>query len=381
MEKTLIILKKARNFITKASLYIKIKLGWLRAPKIIPHIGFSNGTNTFITGEVLENIGISKPVEGQSKWQNAKIMLKRYFIQEFAGVRVEVQFLGQHKTVTTNKFGVFTCAFMHNLSEVPEGLWQKVTFVLPEKIHSRQKPEQFQGEIMVINREPQFGVISDIDDTILVSYATTKIMKFRLMFFNNALTRMPFEGVSAFYHALQHGSGKGSFNPLFYLSNSEWNLFDLLFEFMEYNRIPRGPLFLREMEISLLRFWKMREYNKNHKMEKLRQLFTFFGNMKFILIGDSGQRDPEVYTQISREFPGRVLAIYIRDIGLARKTIRIQTISEAMNKESGIEMILVKDTEAAARHAIKKGFILADEFPSIVREKQKDTEKSSVFAS
>lgn len=381
MEKTFVILKKARNILTKISLYIKIKLGWLGTPKIIPHIGFSNGTNTYISGEVLENSGISKPVEGQSKWQNAKIMIKRFFIDEFAGVKVEVQFLGQHKTVVTNKFGVFSCTFQHLRSEIEESMWQNVTFLLPEKIHSRQKLEKFHGEIMVISRKPQYGVISDIDDTILISYATTKLMKFRLMLFNNALTRMPFEGVSAFYQALQHGAIKGTRNPLFYLSNSEWNLYDLLFEFIEYNRIPKGPLLLREMEIRLLRFWKMREYNKNHKMEKLRQLFTFFGDMKFILIGDSGQKDPEVYARIVREFPGRVLAVYIRDVGLERKTIRIHTISEAMNKESGVEMILVKDTEAAAKHAIKKGYILPGEFPSIVRASQKDAEKNKVFVS
>ncbi|NJK95261.1 MAG: hypothetical protein HC905_10405 [Bacteroidales bacterium] len=67
---------------------------------------------------------------------------------------------------------------------------------------------------MIIKRRPQFGIISDVDDTILVSYATARLMKFRLMFFNNALTRMPFEGVSAFYHSLQRGSGNGTLNPV-----------------------------------------------------------------------------------------------------------------------------------------------------------------------
>lgn len=374
METTFAIIKKARNFLSKARIYIKIKLGWLGVPRVIPFLGFSNGTNSFITGAVLEDNGISKPIEGQSKWTNAKIMLRRFFTDDFAGVKVDVHFLGQTKTVVTNKYGIFSCTFQHTLKEVPNGIWQKVRFTLPEKIHVRQKPANFQGEIMVIRHNPQFGIISDIDDTILVSYATNTLMKLRLMFFNNALTRLPFEGVSAFYQSLQEGTAEGAYNPLFYLSNSEWNLYDLLHEFIEFNRIPKGPLLLREMEIKILRFWKLREYNKNHKAEKLRQLMHFFGNMKFILIGDSGQKDPEVYLSIVREFPGRVLAVYIRDIGVPEKSMRIQTISESLIKEYNIEMVVVKDTEAAARHAIKKGYIKPKEFSHIKIEKQKDIE-------
>jgi phosphatidate phosphatase APP1 len=374
METTFVILKKARNFFTRLSLYIKVKLGWLGIPKVIPYIGFSNGTNTFVTGEVLEDNGISKPIEGQSKWKNARIMFRRYFTDDFAGVKVEVTFLGQSKIAVTNKFGVFNCSFQHASSEVPEGIWQKVVFRIPEKIHARQKPGNFIGEVMVVRHTPQFGIISDIDDTILISYATSKFMKFRLMFLNNALTRMPFEGVSAFYQSLQSGTVEGTFNPLFYLSNSEWNLYDLLYEFIYFNRIPKGPLLLREMEVRVFRFWKMVEYNKNHKMEKLRQLMTFFGDMKFILIGDSGQKDPEVYSAIVREFPGRVLAVYIRDIGIPQKTIRIKTISESIIKEFDIEMILVKDTEAAAKHAIRKGYIKPQEIENIKMEKIKDLE-------
>lgn len=374
METTGIVLKKARNIFTRLSLYIKIKLGWLGVPKVIPFLGFSNGTNTFITGAVLEDNGISKPIEGQSKWKNARIMFMRYFIDDFAGVEVAINYLGQTKTVITNKFGVFNCTFQHSVKEIPEGVWQKATYSLPGKIHPRQKPGNFIGEVMVVRHKPQYGVISDIDDTILISYATTKLMKFRLMFLNNALTRMPFEGVSAFYQSLQLGTAEGAFNPLFYLSNSEWNLYDLLYEFIDFNRIPKGPLLLREMEIRVLRFWKMMEYRKNHKIEKLRQLMNFFGDMKFILIGDSGQKDPEVYSAIVREFPGRVLAVYIRDIGIPQKTIRIKTISETMNSEFNTEMILVKDTEAAAKHAIMKGFIKSQEMGHIKTEKIKDQE-------
>lgn len=373
--------KYARSYIAQISLSIKIKFGWLGIPKIVPFIGYSNGFSTFISGEVLEDNGISKPVEGQSRWKNAKSMLKRYLADEYAGIKVRISFAGQFKEETTNKFGAFHCSFQHNRKEIPDELWQKATFELVEKIHPRQNSETVEGEVMVINYKPSFGIISDIDDTILVSYATNKLMKFRLMFLNNALTRMPFEGVSAFYQSLQHGIVPGTFNPLFYLSNSEWNLYDLLYEFIKFNRIPKGPILLREMSIRVLRFWKMREYNKHHKMEKLRHLLTVFGDLKFILIGDSGQKDPETYSEIIREYPGRIQAVYIRDIGIPRKTIRVQTISQSALEEFNTEMILVKDTEAAAKHAIMMGFMRKEEITHIKEEKQKDLQKKEVSVS
>jgi phosphatidate phosphatase APP1 len=381
METTAVFIKKARNYISKISLSFKIRFGLLDVPKIVPFIGYSNGEQTFISGEVLEDNGIAKPIEGQSRWQNVKAMLKRYFADEFAGVTVRIIFNGISQEVVTNKFGVFNSIFNHANHELPNDIWQTASFELTQKIHHQQKTGFVIGEIMVVKNKPQFGIISDIDDTILVSYATSKLMKFRLMFFNNAYTRMPFEGVSAFYQSLQRGTVPGIFNPLFYLSNSEWDLYDLLFEFVQFNRIPKGPLLLREMAVHVLRIWKMREYNKFHKLEKLRQLFSVYKDLQFILIGDSGQKDPEIYSQIIEEFPGRVLTVYIRDVGIKEKTIRIQTISKHVMQYYNTEMVLVKDTEAAAKHAINKGYIMPDEYQNIKTEKQKDVQKKNEPAS
>lgn len=381
METTAVFIEKARNYFSKLSLAFKIRFGLLDVPKIVPFIGYSNGEQTYISGEVLEDNGIAKPVEGQSRWKNVKAMLKRYFADEFAGVKVRINFHGETQTVVTNRFGIFYCVFKHSKNELPDNIWQTASFELTERIHYRQKTGFTLGEIMVIKNKPQYGIISDIDDTILVSYATSKLMKFRLMFFNNAYTRMPFEGVSAFYQSLQQGTMAGVFNPLFYLSNSEWDLYDLLYEFVQFNRIPKGPLLLREMAVHVLRFWKMREYNKFHKLEKLRQIFTVYPDLQFILIGDSGQKDPEIYSQIIEEFPGRVLTVYIRDVGIPEKTIRIQTISKNIMQFFNTEMVLVKDTEAAAKHAINKGYIKPGEYLNIKTEKQKDVQKKNEPAS
>lgn len=355
--------------------YIKRKLGWLGLPRIVPYIGYGDKLNAYISGEVTEDYGISKPAAGQSRLNNIKAMAKRYIGSDIEGVKVIVTYMGMRQETVTDEHGIFRCKFQHDVKENKGEIWRRASICCIRSVDHPDVPDPVEAEVMIVNSNPQYGVISDIDDTILVSYATQKIMKLRLMLFNNAHTRMPFEGVSAFYHALQRGTLTNSFNPLFYVSNSEWNLFDLLYEFIQFNRIPKGPLFLREMKINLMRFSKIKEVNKNHKAEVLHQLFTTFPQMQFILIGDSGQHDPEVYSEVVKNFPGRVLAIYIRDIGIEANIASIHTISEHMTSQYKVEMILVKDTEAAAKHAMAKGFISPDYLQPIIEEKQKDLEK------
>lgn len=357
-----------------ASTHHKLKRnsGWLGLPKIVPYIGYGDHNNTFITGEVIRGFNVSKPAAHFPRWKNILAAVKRYMVNDMEDVTVTVDFNGMSSIVKTDKFGIFKCEFQHSGHLMSNDTWQKARIRFTDSPAVETGIGEVESEVMVVNSKAQFGVVSDIDDTIIVSYATQKLMKLKLLLFNNAHTRMPFEGVSAFYSALQQGSNNDSLNPIFYLSNSEWNLYDLLHEFIEFHRIPKGPLLLREMKIRLLNPLKIREVNKNHKQQVLYQLFSTLTELKFILIGDSGQHDPEVYAQIVKQFPGRVLAIYIRDIGIAENSVEIKTISQRIHDEFSVEMVLVKDTEAAARHAISKGFISADYLKPVIEEKQRD---------
>lgn len=349
---------------------VKRRSGWLGLPKIVPYIGYGDANTTFITGEVIRGFDITKPAAHLTRWQNILAAAKRYLIDDIENVTVTVTFNGQSTTVKTDKFGIFRCEFQHPDLSPTDHRWEKALIKLDD--NEANGNHEVESEIMRVNHNARFGVISDIDDTIIVSYATQKLMKLKLLLFNNAHTRMPFKGVSAFYNALQNGNDESTINPIFYLSNSEWNLYDLLYEFIEFNRIPKGPLLLREMKISLLNPLKMREVKKNHKQQVLYQLFSTLTELKFILIGDSGQHDPEVYADIVKQFPGRVLAIYIRDVGIAANTAEIKTISQKIHDEHKVEMILVSDTEAAAKHAISKGFISPDYLQPVIEEKEKD---------
>jgi phosphatidate phosphatase APP1 len=343
--------------------HLKRRLSFAR---IIPFIGYGTAREVFISGLVVAEKGQSKPVEGQTRWENIKAMIRRYMNNEIEFAEVVVTFMDMTRSITTDKHGIFQCHFKIDPPTRIHGIWHKAYISLAPLSN------RIEAEIMILDDEPEFGVISDIDDTILISYATQKLQKLMLMMLNNARTRMPFEGVSAFYHALQRGQINRGYNPVFYVSNSEWNLYDLLYEFIEFNRIPKGPLLLRQMALYFWRPWKIREFNKNHKKESIKKLFTVYNQMKFILIGDSGQKDPQVYSEIAKEFPGRVLAIYIRDIGIKQNLTKIGFIINRVNQEFKTEMLLVKDSETAAKHAIEKGYISGEYLEYIRLEKEKD---------
>jgi phosphatidate phosphatase APP1 len=215
-------------------------------------------------------------------------------------------------------------------------------------------------------------VVSDIDDTVMVSHSTDALKKLRLMLFKNARTRVPFEGVAAFYRALRKGrNGQKNFSPVFYVSSSEWNLYDLLVDFFDFRNIPRGPLLLRELEHSIFHFWKWGKGNHDHKLEKIRFLFSFFEDMNFVLIGDSGQHDPEIYLQVVREWPRRVKAVYIRCIGKSKKNHRTIRIAREMN-QLNVPLLLIGNTGEAASHALMNGYIDASSMPDIARQLEED---------
>ena len=366
------ILRKAGSPFRKGRLWLKKRLGWLGVPTIEPYMGFSNGRDVYLTGTVMEDKGLEKPHVGQRLITNLLAMVKRYVSDEISGVRVNVTFHDQTDIVETNELGIFHCYFYFEEGVKNGAHFEEVEYELLDEVVENQGAIKSSGDVLVVSGHPPLGVISDIDDTVMVSHSTRTFKKLRLMLFKNARTRVPFEGVAAFYRALRQGRGdQAELNPVFYVSSSEWNLYDLLVDFFEFRGIPDGPLLLQELEHSIFHFWKSGGGSHEHKIDKIRFLFSFFENIDFVLIGDSGQRDPALYLQIAREYPHRVKAVYIRCIGRAHKNK--QTIETAGEMDRlGIPMLLIENTEEAARHALMNGYIDASSMPDIARQLEED---------
>lgn len=373
------ILRKAKSPYKRARLILKKRLGWLGVPIIQPYMGFSNGQEVYLSGSVMEDKGLAKPKPEQSLGANMLAMVKRYISDEITGVRVKVSFLDHTEVVETNELGIFHCHIKLDTLRTDQPSFETGHYELLDEVVENQGSVVAEERVLMVSVGRPFGIISDIDDTIMVSHSTNTAKKLKLMLFKNAHTRVPFEGVAAFYRALQKGSAQHQgLNPLFYVSSSEWNLYDLLDDFMAFRNIPAGPFMLQELEHSIFHFWKSGGGTHEHKLKKILFLLSFFKDLDFILIGDSGQRDPELYLKAARQAPGRIKAVYIRSIGKAHKNRHVLDVVQEM-KAMNIPMLLINNTEEAARHALLNGYIDPSSMPDIARQVEMDHQNTGLL--
>lgn len=344
------------------------RLGADEPVQLLAYLGHGNTQTLYLTGRVLEGREILAASDSDTVWQNLLASYQRFQTRELPNVRVEARYGELAQTSVTDDEGYY--AFDLRLTEplLKGAVWQTVAVRTLDAIGESQ-PVQTEGAIMVPPQRCTFGVISDIDDTILQSHATHLLKMARLLFLGNARTRLPFAGVAAFYRALQQGVREDGYHPFFYVSSSPWNMYDLLVDFMNLQGIPRGPLFLRDYDLERKRLLPFG--HQEYKLERIRHILDVHANLRFLLIGDSGQEDPEIYRQVVKEYPGRILAIYIRDVSRERRDAQVNRLFHAAQSE-GVEMLLVPDTVAAAQHAAAHGWIEPSALPGIEADQRND---------
>lgn len=358
-------IRKAGNPFRALRIAFRRRLGILGDPVILPYNAYGTEKKVMITGAVIEDKGLAKPEQGQNMWNNILTMVKRYSGDEMAGVRVLISYCEQNVMVKTDERGIFHTILPRRPS--PDGkISDNVSFTLIDRPDDGQEPITAECTAFIVNSKTDCIVISDIDDTVLISHSTRTLKKLRVMMSKNALTRSPFEGVAAFYRALNK-SEKSKERPIFYVSGSEWNLYDLLVDFLEDKKMPYGPLLLSDMRLSLFSIFRSgKKYDD--KTERIKDLFEHYYHHSFILIGDSGQKDSGIYLKMAEMYPTRVEAIYIRDIG-RKKYDRLLERHVEEARELGIEMIKVETSTAAAKHAARRGFIDENEVNAVMNEK------------
>jgi phosphatidate phosphatase APP1 len=348
---------------------VKVKLDMLDPVMIMPYYGYGNDTCVYLKGRVIEKEKIKEKKEGASTLRHLKNTYRRYESDEIPGIRLEASYGGQTLALQTDDEGFFEAEFRFDQPIDYQKTGDKVHLRLLETKTDDDEVET-EGTLFVPHPDVEFGIISDIDDTVLVSNITHLLGKLKLMLLKDATERSPFPGIAAFLRALCAGCDDRVSNPLFYVSGSEWNLFDLLVNFFRYHDIPVGPLFLRDKGT---RFDKpdVAPNTKEFKHNQILRILDTFPHLKFICIGDSGQHDPEVYRQIVEQYPGRILGVYIRDVSEADRDAEVTRIAQEV-RQKGTEMLLCGETLSAARHAMQMQWINADQLAAIEAECKKD---------
>jgi phosphatidate phosphatase APP1 len=335
-----------------------------RPRQIVACRGYADAFSIRVMGRVLANQPSGGPLDDDRWWKNLINTWRRWESDEVPFAGLTLRFEGREMAVTADEEGYYSGEFPLAPSAGDALKWVEVHATAGsggdrvEAVH----------EVMVTPPEAAFGIISDLDDTVIHTGITSLLLAAKLTFLENARTRKPLEGVAGLYQALQCGHAHKPLNPLFYLSSSPWNLHDLLIDFLRLNDIPPGPVLLRDIGIDRTKFIK--EKGHGHKRAKALDLLDAFPRLPFVLIGDSGQQDPAIYAEVARVRPGRILAIYIRDIDPEFDSERDTAVHRAVGQATaaGVPMILARDSRTIAEHARGLGLIPTSAIGEVRRE-------------
>ena len=336
---------------------------------IVAYRGHGTAHRLYVHGRVLQSQGVSRAEAGDSTWRNLLNTLRRLESDPLPRALIRARVGDTEHRITADDEGFFGGWLPAGVAPPAEPLWRPVELELLGPLPPDHADVRATELVMVPPVAAAYGVISDLDDTVIQSHITSFLRAARTMLLDNARTRLPFPGVAAFYQALHNGNSVAP-NPIWYVSSSPWNLHDLLSEFIELQGIPMGPLLLRDWDLN--RAMAASDRHLTHKGTLIREIMQLHPTLPFILIGDSGQHDPEIYKGIVEEFPDRILAVYIRNVLKEPGRIAaIQALADEV-RAARSSLILADDTLAAARHAAEHGWITKESLAGIGEEKRAD---------
>lgn len=326
--------------------------------KLATYPSYGTHSHLYLLGRALDDDKLEM-FEDQSIFKTLKNTYKQFDSDEIPGAEVALKLPnGAVLSTRTNKEGYFlfdktTSVNLKQYANEEGWVPLRVAFVNEIKNSIITKDNDFEAELLIPPLTARFGVISDIDDTILHT-GVTSFLKWRVLhnsLFKNAHDRLSLEGSPKFYRDLHSGRKGNEQNPVFYLSNSPWNLYQYLKLFLEVNNFPKGPILLRDFRTPFDRTLKP---EKPHKQKEIINILKTYPRLRFILIGDSGEHDPAIYTDIAAQYPDRILAIYLRSVKHRKRMERVQSIVD--NFET-VPVLMVKTSKEAEEHARENGFI------------------------
>ncbi|RYE55625.1 MAG: DUF2183 domain-containing protein [Sphingobacteriales bacterium] len=313
--------------------------------------GYGHTNNLVVYGHVFRYKAHTKQGFSNNFFVNIIHLFKLFLLKPYPFVNVRLTFNQQQIFQKTEYDGFFKFEW-RSFEDVSAG-WHGV---LVEAIDEHGEIiAKSQGQIFVPHIT-QYAFISDIDDTIMVSHSATIGRRLRELFIKNPRTRKTFEDVYTHYTALalSHTTSDQP-NPFYYVSSSEWNLYDYLVETFRFNKLPEGAFLLNQ-----IKRWKnlIKTGKTGHEGKLLRvmRIIDAFPNQKFVFFGDNSQSDPAIYTTIAEKYPKNIQAVYIRNI---RREMELPTKELLKRIEAkGISTCLFTDSKEAIAHSESIGLIV-----------------------
>ncbi|MEJ5961120.1 App1 family protein [Pedobacter immunditicola] len=312
--------------------------------------GYGHRHDLVVYGHVFKYKARANQVFSNNLLVNIVHLFKLFVLKPFPFTRVRLSFLDDVVEQTTEYDGFFKFEWVAG-QKVNAG-WH------PVKVEALGEGDdviaESTGEIYVPHIT-QYAFISDVDDTIMISHSATIWRRLRELFIKNPRTRKTFADAQQHYELLANAQTEpGQPNPFFYVSSSEWNLYDYLVETFRYNELPEGAFLLNQIK-QWKNLFKTGKTGHEGKLLRVMRILHAFPNQKFVFFGDNSQQDPHIYTTIAHKYPQNIKAIYIRQVVHKKEAATRALLEEAEAK--GIKTCLFKSSKEAIEHSKQIGLL------------------------
>jgi phosphatidate phosphatase APP1 len=261
---------------------------------------YSDGATLVIEGRIVEHHERSKPDSADGSLTNLRRSARQFFNDERQQQLIRLRLGDYQGEARSDGEGYFRLA--------------DKTILTPgwHRVQAEGGKTSAVGQLLVVPPENQLGLISDLDDTILISEVTNKRRLLANTFLKNSAQRQAVPGMAALYTRVMAHNPQPAAVPLFYLSASPRQMQDAIADFLGRNAFPPGVLITKRITNDLSSEPRLDQFG--YKIRKVVEIFDRLPWVRFVLVGDDGERDPETYDWLRQHYPERVADIWIRHV-------------------------------------------------------------------
>ena len=312
--------------------------------------GYVNNEELIVSGHVFKTWAPDKYRLDNKGIRHAVAILHMFRIEPYPNVEVTLNFKDMEVTTRTldDGFFRFTIPFTENLESGWHPYQVSCKIYKFGIVNCGELLKPFQSKL---------GIISDIDDTFLISHSNSFFRKLYVLLLRNVNSRKIFEDVVQHYNALSAAgqTSDAASNSFFYVSSSEWNLYEFIDTFARLHELPKAVIKLKKIKTGISDFLFTGRGSHDHKFEKIKDIISFYPHLDYVLLGDDSQHDPEIYERICKIFPLNIKAVYIRQTGSQKKK-KVQTLLDNI-ATMDVAICYFKYSNKAIEHSKSIGII------------------------
>jgi phosphatidate phosphatase APP1 len=314
--------------------------------------GYANKKELVVFGHIVKKYPSGDRKYTRSGFRYARTIIELFSVKPVPFLKVFLKVGNVTAETTAEADGYFR--FQVPLTETLPSGWHTYEVTVDDEVNGKKYHAVSTEEFF----KTSYGLISDIDDTFLISHSRRSFRKLFVLLARNVQARKPFDDVVKHYQLLSFASRthpQKESNIFFYVSSSEWNLYDMIVRFAELNGLPKAILKLKKIKSGLDDFVMTGGGSHLHKLRKIHNIINFYPELQFILLGDDSQKDPEIYEEICRTFPSNIRAVYIRQTRKRPKpeaTVLLKNIQEL-----GVDTCYFAHSNKAIIHSLEQGIV------------------------